>query len=114
MADPRFYACYWLFLAYLTFYLAYVPNGPIRQFNRLGDYSYGIYIYAFPIQQALLASIPGLGPWQLFGGAFALTLVAAVLSWHFVEQRALALKGSRWVRLQSYWRRRLGKNTGEP
>lgn len=41
---------YSLSLVYLVFWLVYVPSGKVRQFNRFGDYSYGIYIYAFPIQ----------------------------------------------------------------
>lgn len=94
LSDPRFYVSYWLFLAYLIFYLAYVPKGPIRQFNKFGDYSYGIYIYAFPIQQGLVAAIPDLSPLQLFAGAFPITLLAAVTSWHFIEKAALSVKSS--------------------
>lgn len=92
LLDQTFYVFYWLFLAYLTFWLAYVPGGPLRQFNKLGDYSYGIYIYAFPIQQAIVASWPDIGAQQLFFSAFPPTLLAAVLSWHYVEKRALAMK----------------------
>ncbi len=43
-----------LALAYGTFWLAYVPRGPLLGYNRLGDYSYGIYIYAFPLQGLLV------------------------------------------------------------
>jgi len=92
LLDQTFYVFYWLFLAYLTFWLAYVPGGPIRQFNRLGDYSYGIYIYAFPIQQAIVASVPDVTPLRLFFGAFPITLLLAVLSWHYIEKRALSMK----------------------
>jgi peptidoglycan/LPS O-acetylase OafA/YrhL len=42
-----------LFFAYLVFYLAYVPKGFLRKYNELGDYSYGFYVYAFPVQQTL-------------------------------------------------------------
>ena len=90
--SNSFFICYWLFLTYLTLYFAYVPRGPLLLFNRLGDYSYGMYIYAFPIQQGLVAAFPGINPYQLFFSAFPLTLIAAVLSWHFVEKKALALK----------------------
>jgi len=93
-AANTFVLWYWLSLWYLTLYLAYVPGGPLLYFNRLGDYSYGLYIYAFPIQQALVESFPGIGPYRLLGAALVLTLIAAVLSWHFVEKRALALKNT--------------------
>lgn len=82
-----------LALAYGIFWLAYVPKGALlRGYNRLGDYSYGIYIYAFPLQ--------GLAVW-LYGPqtplinialALPLTLICAVLSWHWVEKPALDLR----------------------
>jgi len=81
-----------LALAYTIFWLAYVPRGAIRKYNRLGDYSYGVYIYAFPIQQSLLALMPDLRPLQVLGMALPATLGVAALSWHFVEQPALRAK----------------------
>ena len=77
-------------LIYAVFWVAYVPN--LRGFNRLGDYSYGLYIYAFPIEQALRQYIPAIQPLELFLCASLLTLGCAMLSWHFVEHPALELK----------------------
>ena len=77
-------------LVYATFWFAYVPN--LHFFNRAGDYSYGLYIYAFPIGQALRQYIPDIQPMPLFGLTSLLTLVCAMLSWHFVEHPALRLK----------------------
>ncbi len=62
--------------------------------DRIGDYSYGVYIYHYPLQQTLLF----LG-WGLAGAAsfFELTVAAvlpvAILSWHVVEKPSLRLKG---------------------
>lgn len=39
-----------LALGYVTLLAAYVPGGLLRTFNRLGDYSYGIYLYAVAVQ----------------------------------------------------------------
>ncbi len=86
---------FWIYppvVGYLILYCAYVPGGWLRQFNRLGDYSYGIYIYAFPVQQALVASIPGISVPSLIAMAGLITLALAMLSWHLVEKRALRLK----------------------
>jgi len=56
------------------------------------DYSYGIYIYAFPVQQAL-ASVDPMMPWAL---AFSLTVIVttifAAVSWHLIEKPTLSLK----------------------
>ncbi|HEX7638489.1 MAG TPA: acyltransferase, partial [Burkholderiaceae bacterium] len=57
-----------------------------------GDYSYGIYIFAFPVQQMLASRLPGLGPWGVMAGAALPVAVLAVLSWRLVERRALARK----------------------
>ena len=84
---------YRVLLPYLVLYLALVPAGKIRRFNVVGDYSYGLYIYAFPVQQALASLWHGIDPYAMMGTSFIITMVFAVSSWHVVEKRALALKG---------------------
>jgi peptidoglycan/LPS O-acetylase OafA/YrhL len=79
-------------LAYSVLVAAYHPRLVWPAFNRVGDYSYGVYVYSFPIQQTLVQRIPGIEPAPLFALAIALTLVVAALSWHFLEQPALGLK----------------------
>jgi len=91
--KDAFLVVYCLLLPFLVFYLAYVPKGFIRGFNRLGDYSYGMYIYAFPVQQSIVALLPGLSVLTMIVVSFAITLVLAVLSWHVVEKRSLKMKG---------------------
>lgn len=81
-----------LALAYNIFWLAYIPGGWVRMYNRLGDYSYGTYIYAFPIQQSILAMMPNTRPLLLLGITLPITLGIAALSWHLVEQPALRAK----------------------
>jgi peptidoglycan/LPS O-acetylase OafA/YrhL len=76
-------------LPYLVLCLAYLPRGAILAFNRVGDYSYGLYIYAFPIQLATMQMLPGASPWDLASVSGVFTLLCAVLSWHLVEHRAL-------------------------
>lgn len=93
LGREAFFIVYTLSLAYLLLWLAYVPAGAARRFNRLGDYSYGVYIYAFPVQQSLMALVPDLSVAQMIAASTAVTLTLAALSWHLVEKRALALKG---------------------
>jgi len=87
-----FYVLYTVSIAYLLFYIAYVPSGYIRNYNRLGDYSYGIYIYAFPVQQSVAALIPGISVTCMILISATVSIMLAVISWHFVERRALSLK----------------------
>ena len=76
--------------SYLLFWLAFHPSVKLNGWARYGDFSYGMYLYAFPIQQALVAAVPAFVPMKLFCVSAALTLVAAFFSWHGVEKRFLA------------------------
>ncbi len=83
---------YLLSMPFLILNLAYAPGRMALRFNSFGDFSYGVYIYAYPIQQTLASLKPDLS----FGGltliSAVLTLGIAVLSWRFVEKPFLARK----------------------
>ena len=87
--TPVFPLCFAAALGYgaLAFGFADIP--PLRMYNRLGDVSYGIYIYAFPIGQATLLLVPGIGPWGLIATTFPVTLLLAVASWTWIENPVL-------------------------
>ena len=58
-----------------------------------GDYSYGMYLYAFPISHTLVATIPALQvPFWLYASAVPTTFLFAAFSWHFFEEPTLKLK----------------------
>ncbi len=97
-----FFIAYSLILPYMLFYLAYVPSGKIRSFNQLGDYSYGLYIYAFPVQQSIVALIPDISVLAMFILSFIISLFLAVLSWHFIEKRFLKMKGN-YIIFEKVW-----------
>jgi len=93
--DSRaFHVVYSLSIAYLVLFLAYVPEGLIRKYNRLGDYSYGIYIYAFPVQQSVALFIPNVSAAEMIAVSSVITWVLAALSWHMLEEKALKLKSN--------------------
>ena len=94
-ADPYAITRGVLFVPLLAYVLLTFALHPVLRFaayNRLGDYSYGLYVYAFPVQQALLVAAPRMSPLQLFAAAFVVTLGLAAASWHGVEKPALGLK----------------------
>jgi len=84
---------------YLTVYLGLMHPHRIKVLFG-GDYSYGIFLYGFPIQQAVVAAI---GPHEWYLNlliAYPITLTLAVFSWRVVEKPALQWK-SRLLDLES-------------
>ena len=79
-------------------FLAYglVAAGALLAVPRLhlsNDISYGMYIYAFPVQQLLVAAgLAGLGVLPFAALATVLTVLPATLSWFCVEKPAMRLK----------------------
>lgn len=90
-----FYASYSLGLWYVIFALAFLPRGFVRRYNAIGDYSYGIYIYAWPIQQMLIARWPHMSIPLHIVLTLVGTLLMAVPSWHLIEKPFLRWRRSR-------------------
>jgi len=88
-----FFIVYNFTIFYVIFYIAYIPKGWIRKFNQYGDYSYGIYIYAWPVQQSVIAFIPEVSVLALCIYSFIVTIFLSYFSWHMIEKKALKLKG---------------------
>jgi peptidoglycan/LPS O-acetylase OafA/YrhL len=86
------------FRVYAALPLAYavVVSGALLKSDRLNlrnDVSYGVYIYAWPVQQLLAtAGLGALNPFAFFAVATSATVPLAVASWLLVEKRALSLK----------------------
>jgi peptidoglycan/LPS O-acetylase OafA/YrhL len=80
--------------AYFTVWLGLMRPRP-SLLTRHGDYSYGIFLFGFPIQQATtLLMGPAFHQWYWnIATALPLTILFAMLSWHAVEKPALALRG---------------------
>ncbi len=74
-------------------YAVIVSGALIRKTRLRNDISYGVYIYAFPVQQMLAGfGLTRLNPFLFFLLATAATLPIAALSWFVVEKHAMALK----------------------
>ncbi len=79
-------------IAYLTVWLG-LQNPKRISILKKGDYSYGIYLYAFPIQQVI--SSTGIhGESYILHILMSLAFVSlfAAFSWHWIEKPALSLK----------------------
>lgn len=88
-----------LLLTYPMIALGASPSRFAQWLTAGGDMSYGVYVYAFPVQQLMAPfQVAGLPPW-LANILLSLPLCygLAVLSWRFVERPALDL-GSRLAR----------------
>jgi peptidoglycan/LPS O-acetylase OafA/YrhL len=79
-------------VTYLLFWFAFHPWVRFHGWARYGDFSYGIYLYAFPIQQLLVMRIPRIQPMVLFFFAAPLAVLAGIASWHLVEKHFLNIK----------------------
>jgi peptidoglycan/LPS O-acetylase OafA/YrhL len=87
-----------IFGAYLVIYFSYAPIWKISSFSKYGDFSYGMYIFAFPVQQIITYLHGGkMSPVLNMLESFIVTLFIAMLSWHLVEKRALSLKNVQMI-----------------
>src|SRR5262249_25619299 len=82
---------------YLAVYLGLQPALAMSSLHG-NDYSYGFYIYAYPVQLIALNALPlGALWWGNVALAIPLTLLCAVCSWHFIEKPILAWARSPWA-----------------
>ena len=81
---------------YLSYWFAYALPPIGRVVTRFGDASYGVYIWAFPVQQTIV-QVGGddMSPWAVIAIATPIVYALAQLSWHIVEAPALRHKPRR-------------------
>jgi peptidoglycan/LPS O-acetylase OafA/YrhL len=76
-------------VTYITIFLG-LQNPPKTLLIRGADYSYGIYLYGFPLQQSVSNLFPAYRIWYVnVLGSFAAAGVCAYLSWTFLESKVL-------------------------
>ncbi|MBD3926652.1 acyltransferase [Nocardioides cavernae] len=78
---------------YLTYWFAYALPRVGRTVTRFGDTSYGLYIWAFPIQQVVVLHAGNdANPWLVTAIATPVVWLLALASWRLVERPALRHK----------------------
>ena len=83
------YFCSWI--ALLVYMVGFSPWLYSRTLE-LYDFSYGIYIYSFPIGQLLVMTLGIHNPWFLFIINLVVASVLGLLSWIYIERPALRMK----------------------
>lgn len=88
-----FRAAFPLLGGYLLFFLAFTKELGLERFARYGDFSYGLYVLAYPIQQLLVHWFgAGIPVTAFFVATLVPTVALSAFSWHFIEAPALARK----------------------
>ena len=79
-------------LAYLTVFLG-LCNPPRARLIFGGDYSYGIFLYGFPIQQTVASAGPWAHHWYInLAVSLPIAATVAVSSWWLIEKPVLSRK----------------------
>jgi len=71
--------------------IGFMPIPLLSNFRKIGDMSYGIYIYSFPIQQTLMYYFE-FNTYQLMASSLVGSIFCGYFSWHLIEKRALKYK----------------------
>ena len=85
--TPVYSTVFVVSVVYTTFYAGYVVKG-FRWYNskRIGDVSYGVYIYTFTIQQIVVHLMPDISIASFIALVTAIVLPISYASWHFIEE----------------------------
>lgn len=87
-----FYVFAFIAIPYTVIWFANLPLERLHNFGKYGDFSFGMFIYGYPIQQTIVHFMPSIEIWQLILLSFVFTVPVAVLSFYLIERHALAKK----------------------
>jgi len=80
-------------IAYIVLAFGFDHKFRLPRLDRYGDLSYGLYLYAFPLQQLAIFYLGHESPWLITLWSLVGALSLAYLSWHFIERPAMKYKG---------------------
>lgn len=78
-------------IPFIVLSFGFSHSNVLSVFNKV-DYSYGFYIYAFPVQQSLVYWYPQMSMSYFLTIGFTTTMILAAMSWHYVEKPMMNLK----------------------
>jgi len=80
-----------VFVPFIVLAFGFSKAQYLAVFNK-ADYSYGFYIYAFPVQQSIIYLYPNIAMTLYLVYGFIVTMLFAGLSWHLVEKPMMRFK----------------------
>jgi peptidoglycan/LPS O-acetylase OafA/YrhL len=100
VALDHLYAAVYVLLPFMVVWFGSLSTPLVSAMGRYGDLSYGIYIYAYVVQQSVIAVIGFHHSYAMtLSASIVVTLACAFASWRLVERPALGLK--RHLRVRS-------------
>lgn len=82
-----------ILLTYIIITLAFYEPLPFKRIGKYGDLSYGLYLYAFPVQQLIVYVLGNeISLFTMIILSFLLTLPFAYFSWHFIEKPSIQMR----------------------
>lgn len=87
----KFTAFYFILPISLALIVVYIAIGSVNfgNFARYGDFSYGVYIWHYPVIQTLIVFEAFRNPWEGFVYSLGIVFLLSILSWHFIEKPTL-------------------------
>jgi peptidoglycan/LPS O-acetylase OafA/YrhL len=79
----------------LTYCILYAGTAPMPRLPLIsrGDYSYGVYLYGYPVQQVVTSLFPAWRVWWFnLVVSLPVAMFIATLSWHLIEKPMLSFK----------------------
>lgn len=90
--TPFYAPALYLAEAYAVMWLGFAVPAESAGLRLPADYSYGLYLFGFPVQQAIMHYLPESGPWTNMAIAIPATFALAAFSWHVVEKPFMRMK----------------------
>lgn len=82
-----------VYIAALPYLIVYLAGSPVCSgFERVGDLSFGMYVYSYPVQQLLYHIQPQMAPWANVLLTLLMVLPLSAASWRVIEEPVLRLK----------------------
>jgi peptidoglycan/LPS O-acetylase OafA/YrhL len=83
-----------VWFSYVVLYISFHKHIRFPDLGKHGDFSYGLYLYAFPMSQLSIYLFGAGNPWMTAVITFVTAMILAMGSWFLVEKPTLRLKGS--------------------